>query len=170
MGNCTAYNGLSDAVKNKMNFRAEEIFDKFPLTSFKVSMKLELEVMDRRCNKTKGIVVLLRKILKAYPMLLPAEHSGYKRFIAELVLLLSLYSAIEVSYFSSEVNQIEQAQRHIIAAIEELFHVVDRIQQQLQMIDEELQKTDAKATFKEVEFQIQTAATIITVKSEVMID
>ena len=111
-----------------MQIEAVTLFRTYPSLGFQIDMKIHTEAMDRRCHKAKGIVRMLKKVVKAEPIRLAVDHERYKRFIGELALLLSGYSVIEIQYLSSRMDKVEQAQSHIIAAVEGLSHVVEKLQ------------------------------------------
>ena len=108
----------------------------------------------------------MEKILYVQPLSITNHQTiRDKRFIGEIALLLSGYSFWEIRELSYEVDQNRQNQRHILAAVDGLTKITQRIQEHIQSIDEYFAELKGELDIMTLEMYIQSLSHTIETKS-----
>lgn len=101
----------------------------------------------------------MEKVLYVRPLSITNHQTiREKRFIGEIALLLSGYSFWEIRELSSEVDQTRQNERHIVAAVDSLTKIMQRIQEHIVAIDKYFEELNAELDVLTLEVYLQSLA------------
>ena len=103
-----------------------------PSPAFLLIIKKHIVNLQSNCRQGSETFALVEKILYVQPLTVTKRN---RRFIGEIALLLSGFSFYEVQQLSSEVDQVKQNQKHLIAAVSGLTRIMRNVASHLEDMD-----------------------------------
>ena len=152
--NSSILNEMSGSIQAAFNGLPSDQKENTPSPMFTMTYRFQLAMLNRFCTQNLESTQLLDEVLGGQPINV-RENRGKRQILttiaAGLSLLLSGYNTYELQRISSEVDRVEENQRHLVKAVEGLTRVVGRIQKQQQRMSLKFRSIAYKTRLRDFE-------------------